>query len=134
MTNLIRYIDIVYIKCILSIDIRTWGIMNTAVINVKVEAGLKREAANTARELGLSLSSVVKGLLKQFVAKKAVTFERSEIPNEYMIRELKKSEEDIKKGWVSPSFINAKDAIAWLHDPHRKYVRQLQKKTVQKHK
>ena len=102
--------------------------MNTAVINVKVEAGLKREAANTARELGLSLSTVVKGLLKQFVVKKAVTFERSEIPSDYMIRELKKSEEEIKKGWVSPSFTNAKDAIAWLHDPHRKYMRQLQPK------
>jgi len=47
------------------------------------------------------------------------------IPSDYLIRELRESEEEIKAGWVSPEFKNAKDAIAWLENPNRKYLRDL---------
>lgn len=38
-----------------------------------------------------------------------------------MLESLKKSEEDIKVGKVSPTFDNAKDAIAWLDNPNAYY-------------
>lgn len=99
--------------------------MNTAVINIKVEPNTKRNAQKIAEELGLSLSSVINGLLKQFVRTKAVTFSLPEEPSEYMIKSLKEAEEDIKAGRVSPTFNNAKDAIAWLRNPKAKYANQL---------
>ena len=38
-----------------------------------------------------------------------------------MIEALKESEKDIKADRVSSAFTNAKDAIAWLDNPKRKY-------------
>jgi len=38
------------------------------------------------------------------------------------LESLNKSEKDIKKKDVSPSFENAKDAVSWLRDPKRKMV------------
>ena len=71
--------------------------MNTVVMNFKVDAQLKKEAAQTAQELGLSLSTVVRRLLVEFVTSKKVIFAEPEIPSEYLIKELKESEKDIKK-------------------------------------
>lgn len=104
--------------------------MKTAVINIKTEIKLKSEAQKVAEELGLSLSVLINGFLKQIVKTKTVTFSTSPIeePSEYLIRDLKKSEEDIKEGWLSPGLYTAKEAIAWLDDPNRKYVRDFHKK------
>ena len=97
----------VYTKC-----------MSTAVINIKTDPALKKEAQAVAGEIGISLSSLIKAYLKQLVKSRKVTL--SETPSAYMIRELKKSAEDIKKGRVSPVFKNADDAFAWLDDPKAK--------------
>lgn len=45
-----------------------------------------------------------------------------EVPTKYLIKALKESEKDYEEGRCSPTFDNAKDAIAWLHDDHAKYV------------
>lgn len=37
---------------------------------------------------------------------------------------LKRSRKEIKSGQVSPTFSDAKDAIAWLHNENRKYETQ----------
>lgn len=99
--------------------------MNTAVVNVKVNPKVKREAKKVAEKLGLSLSSLINGYLRHLIKTKTVTFSLKEEPSEYMIQALKESKADIKAGRVSPTFTNAKDAIAWLNDPKRKYVNQL---------
>lgn len=102
--------------------------MQTAVINVKVRSDIKKQAQKVAEELGLSLSAAINGFLRHFVKTKTVTFGIEEEPSEWMIHELAKSKKNIEKGLVSPAFDNAEDAIAWLHDPKRKYANQIRKK------
>ena len=89
--------------------------MNTSVINIKTSPETKAKAQQVAKELGFSLSSLLNAYLKQLVKTKRVSFSLDEEPSEYLIEAIKKAEEDIKKGKVSPSFTNAEDAIAWLH-------------------
>jgi antitoxin component of RelBE/YafQ-DinJ toxin-antitoxin module len=75
--------------------------MNTTSLHVTIEAGIKQEAQKTADELGLSLSSVVKVLLKQFIRTKQLSVgiqKRPEIPNEHLRKSLNQSEKDIKAG------------------------------------
>ena len=44
--------------------------MKTTALHIKIEADLKREAQKTAQELGLTLSAVVKVLLREFIRTK----------------------------------------------------------------
>jgi len=93
--------------------------MNTAIINVKVKPEEKVEAQRVAEELGLPLSVIIKGFLKQLVRTQSINFSTAEEPSEYLIASLKAADEHIKAGRVSPTFNNAGDAIAWLNDPKR---------------
>jgi antitoxin component of RelBE/YafQ-DinJ toxin-antitoxin module len=73
--------------------------------------------------LGLPLSAVMKVLLKQIIRTKHLSVGISEIPNEYLRKSLKQSEEDIKAGRVI-SFKNSKDALSYIdslieHDRQR---------------
>ncbi len=75
--------------------------MNTTSLHIQIEPSVKQQAQKTADELGLSLSSVVKSLLKQFIRNKSLSVgitEKPEIPNARLIQNLKQSEEDIKAG------------------------------------
>ena len=94
--------------------------MNTAIINIKTDVTLKKEAQAVAGEIGVSLSALIKAYLKQLVKSRKVTLR--EEPSAYMIKALKESAEDIRKGRVSPTFDNSDDAIAWLDDPKAKYL------------
>ena len=102
--------------------------MNTAVINIKVEPTIKKQAQKLAEELGLSLSGLINGYLRTLIRTKTVTFSLSEEPSDYLIQALKESEKDIKAGHVSPTFTKVEDSIAWLDNPKRKYANQLQQK------
>ena|SRR3989344_1834146 len=96
--------------------------MNTAVVNVKVDPQVKKEAQKVAKDLGISLSGVINGFLRQMVRTKTVHFSLTEEPSDYLISALKESREDIKRGRVSPAFENAADAVSWLKDPRKKYA------------
>lgn len=74
---------------------------------------MKEQAQRTADELGLSLSAVMKALLKQFIRTKHLSVGISEIPNDYLIRSLKQSEEDIKAGRII-SFKDGSNALSYL--------------------
>lgn len=87
--------------------------MNTAIVNVKVDPSVKKQAQEVAEEMGLSLSALVNGFLKNLVTTKTVTFTASEKPTPYILRALKESKEDIKAGRVI-SFKNPKDALSHL--------------------
>lgn len=90
--------------------------MNTTSLHIQIEPTVKQQAQKTADELGLSLSSVVKALLKQFIRTKRLSVgmpERPEIPNAYLRKSLKQSEEDIKTGRVI-SFETPDDALAYV--------------------
>lgn len=98
--------------------------MNTASILFKTDPKVKTKASKTARTLGLTLSAVLNGYLREFIKTKRISFgaeNMGEEPSPYLIKTLKKSEEDIKAGRVSPRFKNVKDSIAWLNDPNAKY-------------
>ncbi|MBI5613637.1 type II toxin-antitoxin system RelB/DinJ family antitoxin [Candidatus Gottesmanbacteria bacterium] len=87
----------------------------TAVINIKVEPAVKSSAQKVAREIGLTLSGVINAYLKDFVRKKEVRFSVApEIPRTRTLRMLKKAEEEIRQGKISPAFTNVKDAMKWL--------------------
>lgn len=88
--------------------------MNVASIHVKIEADIKNQAQKTAEELGLSLSAVMKALLKQFIRTQRLSVGLGEEPSEYMIEALRKSDKEYKTGNTSPSFPNAKDSFKWL--------------------
>ena len=88
--------------------------MNTAVVNIKIEPQVKRDAQKLAEKLGLPLSALIKSCLRQMIREQEVTLTVSEEPTEYLINALKESKEDIKAGRVT-SFDNTKDAIMWLN-------------------
>lgn len=94
--------------------------MNKAIINFKTDPKIKKEAQTAAKKLGLSLSDVMNSLLRQFTRDKELHISLK--PTPYLKRALKENEEDIKKGYVSPAFDNADDAIAWLDDPDARYA------------
>ena len=102
--------------------------MNTAVVNAKIDPQIKKKAQKIAAEIGVTLSDVIDAQLREFIEKKAITFRKPEIPSEYMKKALQESQEDVKAGRVSPHFDNAKDAIAWLNNPKRKYANQIRSK------
>lgn len=96
------------------------------MINIRTDANVKTQFQKVAEELGLGVSALLNALMRQVIRTKRVEFEvEPEIPNAYMIKMLKKSEEDIKKGRVSPAFDNVDDAIAWLENPRPKYANKL---------
>lgn len=90
--------------------------MSYEVISIKVDPLTKKEAKYTAKKLGLSLSAVLKGFLKQFIRTKTVTFsvKEGEEPSEYLIKAMKQAEKDWKAGKGSPIFTNVEDDLKWL--------------------
>jgi addiction module RelB/DinJ family antitoxin len=91
--------------------------MKTAVINIKIEPRVKKQAKKVAADLGFNLSSLLNGYLKHLIKTKAIHFSSKPEgePTKYMISSLKESERDVKAGRVSPVFDSAEDAITWLH-------------------
>lgn len=92
--------------------------MSQTAIYIKTESETKQKAQKVAKQLGLSLSAIVNGFLKQFIKTKTVTFSahEDEIPNKHLRSVLKRAEENYRKGNTSPAFSNAKDAIKYLED------------------
>src|SRR5437867_894171 len=87
--------------------------MNTTSLHVKIEPIIKEQAQKTADELGLSLSGVVKVLLRQFIRTKRLSVDLPEIPNARTRKSLKQSEKDIKAG-RSISFKSSKEELSYL--------------------
>ena len=89
--------------------------MNNAPILIKTDPQVKKEAQQTAKELGLSLSSVVTRLLKEFVKTKTITYTTEERLTPYAKAQLAKARKDREEGKASPVFNTAEEMIAWLH-------------------
>jgi antitoxin component of RelBE/YafQ-DinJ toxin-antitoxin module len=77
--------------------------MKTAVINIKVDPGLKAKAQERARQLGVPLSYVLHTQLLNFTRGDKV-----ELPAEkttpHLDKLIEEVEAEIKRGEVSPSF------------------------------
>lgn len=98
---------------------------NTAVINIRTNAEIKSRAQEVAEKLGLNLSAIINAYLRQLVRTKSISFSLNEEPTNYLLKALKESKKDIKKGFLSPGFDKAADAVKWLNKTNRKYANQL---------
>ncbi|OGD97442.1 hypothetical protein A3A49_00510 [Candidatus Curtissbacteria bacterium RIFCSPLOWO2_01_FULL_38_11b] len=88
--------------------------MNTAVVNVKVNPQVKKEAQKVAEDLGLNLSVLINGYLKQLIRNKTVVFSSlEEEPTDYLLETLRQSREDIKAGRAI-SFKNPNEALTYM--------------------
>jgi len=98
--------------------------MKTSVINIKTDPKTKQRAHQIADEIGFSLSAVLNAYLKQMIKDRSVSFSTNpkEEPSEWLINELKQAEKERKIGYVSPTFDDFEESIAWLKDPKAKYI------------
>ena len=89
--------------------------MNTAVINIKTQPQVKASAQLVARQLGVSLSSLINAFLRHLVKTKKVTFSvDDEEPSDYLLSVMKQADKDLKAGKGSPVFETGEEAVAWL--------------------
>ncbi len=90
--------------------------MNSALINIKTDPKIKKQAQKVAKNLGFSLSSLLNAYLRHFVETETVFFSsRYEEPTQYLLDMVEESKKEIAKGEISPSFDTSKDAIKWLN-------------------
>ena len=75
-------------------------------------------SAENCKALGMPLSVIIKGFLKQFIKTKSISFSArdEEIPNEYFKRTLAKARKDWKERKGSPIFPTGEDAVKWLEE------------------
>jgi len=83
-----------YIHCI------HYRYMNTAILNVRTDKKIKKQAMKVASDLGFSLSTLVNAYLRNLVRTKKVHFSDDVQlePTPYLIRQMKQSDKDIKNG------------------------------------
>lgn len=68
------------------------------VLNVKIDAKLKKESQKTAKEAGIPLSLVVNSALRRFVANGSVVISAPLRPSKWLQKILKETERDLKEG------------------------------------
>lgn len=94
--------------------------MNNAVINIRTDPALKKEAQNLAKKIGMPLSMAINHLLKRFVKTKAAIIDFSaEEPSEMLIQDLRESEKDRKAGKVR-SFDSIDESMEFLRSMRNK--------------
>ncbi len=90
--------------------------MHTTVVNIKTDPKVKNEAKKIASDLGLTLSGVINGYLKQFIRTKTVYFTLNEDnPSDYLLSSIKEAKAD-KKNKKNHSFKNTKEALDFLDE------------------
>lgn len=89
--------------------------MNTASIVIKTNKDTKVEAQELAKELGLSLSSVMNAFLKQFVRTKSVNVSVVDRKlSKSLLEAMRDAQQALKEETASPLFDNPEDNLNWL--------------------
>lgn len=89
--------------------------MHQAIINIRSDPVLKREASTAAARLGLPLGTILNNYLRQFVRERRVVFEEGLTPNKATARRLLAAEKNIAEGKnLSPVFSNSKEFFKYL--------------------
>lgn len=98
--------------------------MRNEIINIKTDSATKKQARKIAEKLGLSLSTVINGYLKQFIRNQEANFsaEPNEKPSQWLISELRQAKRDEEQGYVSPAFDDTLGAVEWLKNRKSKYI------------
>lgn len=84
---------------------------NTTVINIKTKKELKETAQGIASDLGLSLSAVLNGYLRQFVRNKAVYFSAAPQMTQGLEDSLRSIEYDIQRNKNLSKAISSKKEL-----------------------
>lgn len=75
--------------------------MNTktaTILNIKTDKKLKLQAKNVADEMGLTLTTVVNSMLKQFVREREITFSTREYPSPMLREAIKEARAEFEAG------------------------------------
>ena len=89
--------------------------MNKTVINVKTDKLLKAKAQKTAKEMGLSLGTIINHYLRKLVSDQKVVFSVPLVPNKRTAKLLDQIDADILKNRnLSPGFTSISEAMKWL--------------------
>jgi addiction module RelB/DinJ family antitoxin len=85
------------------------------VLNVKTDTDLKKQAQRLADELGLPLSTVVSGYLREFIQNREITFSNAPRMSPWLEKIIGEFEYDYARGKnLSPKFGSAKAMFAHL--------------------
>jgi DNA-damage-inducible protein J len=83
------------------------------ILNIKTDKKLKAEAKKVADDMGLTLTTVVNSMLKQFVREKEITFSTREYPSPMLREALKEAEAEYAAGELKV-FTTVEDLMADL--------------------
>lgn len=87
--------------------------MQTAIVSIKIDPKLKKKAEEVAERSGYDLNILLSDYLKKISRITKVPGRLDEEPNEYFIKSMNESEEDVEAGRVV-TFKSAKDALAYI--------------------
>ena len=85
------------------------------VITIKTDAATKKAAQELAKEMGLTLNSLINSYLKQVIVTRHVELYAPEPMTPKLEKLLKETEEEIKRGEVSRTHDNIEDFLEDLH-------------------
>ncbi len=83
-------------------------------VNLKIDISVKKQAQKRAKDLGLSLSSVVNATLKQFARTRELQLSTAPRMTPYLEELVLEARKDYKEGKTSGPFNNAEDLIKHL--------------------
>ena len=84
-----------------------------AIINLKTDPELKKQAAKAADKLGISVSAVLNNELRRFATEQSVTFDLPEVPNAKTAKQIEASKKEIEAGDYY-SFKSNEEALEFL--------------------
>lgn len=90
---------------------------DTTVLNVKIDKQLKKQAQETAKALGLPVSTLVTSSLREVIRAQSITISvepklRPEVKKELL--SLSNAAREGREELFSPAFDSLDDAFAWL--------------------
>ena len=88
--------------------------MDKVVITIKTDQDTKVAAQNLAKDLGLTLNSLINSYLKQVIVTRRVELYAPEPMTPKLTKLLKEADQSIKRGEVSKSHEDIEDFIADL--------------------
>ncbi len=88
--------------------------MKTAILNVKVNEQIKKQAQVVAGSFGIPLSTLVNAYLMELVETGQIHFSAVEIMTPKMEKLIEQAEKEIESGELSPAFNTAQEAIDYL--------------------
>ncbi|MFZ1483422.1 MAG: hypothetical protein WAS36_00195 [Candidatus Saccharimonadales bacterium] len=88
--------------------------MKTAVLSIKVDEQVKKDAQSVAGAFGIPLSTLINAYLQELAITRQVHFSAVEIMTPEMEKVIAEAEKEIAAGDVSPRFETAEEAIEFL--------------------